>query len=173
MGYCLVGKIVGTFGIKGELKVISETSFPEKRYKKGSKLLMKYQDKYLEVIVRSHRVHKNMDLVSFSSIDNINITDNINDVTKYVGSSLFVDEMDLEELDDGEFYYNDLIGLECFDNSGNKLGIVEDIRELPRGILLEINLGKKTGLVPFVDEFIENIDLDENKIIINVIEGLL
>lgn len=173
MEYSLVGKIIGTFGIKGEVKVISETSFPEERFKKGSKLLLKIDNKYVNIVVKSRRVHKNMDLLSFSSVGNVELNDNINDIEKYVGCSLYIKTSELEELDDDEYYYNDLIGLECFDTDNNYLGVVEDIRELPRGILLEIKMEKKTGLVPFVDEYIKDVDLDNNKIIINVIEGLL
>lgn len=173
MDYALVGKIVGTFGIKGELKVISETSFAEARYKKGSKLLMQVNGNFIEVVIRSHRVHKKMDIISFSQVGNNLISNDINQVEKYVGCSLFVDHESLDELEDDEFYFDDLIGLMAYDQNGSLIGEVIEIRELPRGILLEIKTKDKNVLVPFVDEFVSDVNLEEEKIVINVIEGLL
>ena len=63
----LVGKIVGTHGIKGELKVKSDTSF--NRFEKGNKL---YIDKTQEVTINSHRQHKGMELITINGLKNIN-----------------------------------------------------------------------------------------------------
>ena len=173
MDYALVGKIIGTFGIKGELKVISETSFADSRFKKGSKLLMLYNNKYVEVIINSHRVHKKMDLISFKQVGSQSLNNDINEVEKYVGCSLYINHEDLDELEDDEYYYDDLIGLIAYSEDDQLIGEVVDLRELPRGILLEIKTEKKTALVPFVDDFVVDVDLDNNKIVIKAIEGLL
>ena len=157
----LVGKIVGTHGIKGELKVKSDTSFD--RFKKGSKL---YIEKEEEIIINSHRQHKGMELITINNLTNIN------DVLCYVGKDLYVPH-NREELEDGEFYYEDLIGLDCYDSKDNLIGTVIDLQEVPQGLILEIKSNTKTILVPFVDEFIVNIDLNNNKLSINEIEGLL
>ena len=151
----LVGKIVGTHGIKGELKVKSDTSFD--RFKKGSKL---YIEKEEEIIINSHRQHKGMELITINNLTNIN------DVLCYVGKDLYVPH-NREELEDGEFYYEDLIGLDCYDSKDNLIGTVIDLQEVPQGLILEIKSNTKTILVPFVDEFIVNIDLNNNKISIN------
>ena len=60
--YLNVGKIVNTQGIKGEVRVISKTDFPEERYQKGATLLL-FQEKKapIELVVKSHRKHKNLD----------------------------------------------------------------------------------------------------------------
>lgn len=62
-----VGKIVNTHGIRGEVRVISRTDFPEERYKKGNTLyiFMEKSEEPIEIIVKSHRVHKSFDLLSF------------------------------------------------------------------------------------------------------------
>lgn len=157
----LVGKIVGTHGIKGELKVKSDTSFD--RFKKGNKL---YIEKEEEITINSHRQHKGMELITINNLTNIN------DVLCYVGKDLYVPH-NREELEDGEFYYEDLIGLDCYDSKDNLIGTVVDLQEVPQGLILEIKSSVKTILVPFVDEFIADIDLDNNKLLINEIEGLL
>ena len=152
---------MGTHGIKGELKVKSDTSFD--RFKKGNKL---YIEKEEEITINSHRQHKGMELITINNLTNIN------DVLCYVGKDLYVPH-NREELEDGEFYYEDLIGLDCYDSKDNLIGTVVDLQEVPQGLILEIKSSVKTILVPFVDEFIVDIDLDNNKLSINEIEGLL
>ncbi len=157
----LVGKIVGTHGIKGELKVKSDTSFD--RFKKGNILFVEKEE---EIIINSHRVHKGLELITINGLTNIN------DVLGYVGKNLYVPH-NREELDEGEFFYEDLIGLECYDSKNNLIGSIIDLQEVPQGIILEIKGKTKTILVPFVEAFIEGIDLEDKKLYINEIEGLL
>ena len=97
-------------------------------------------------------------------------TRNINDVLEYVGKSIYVD---VDKYNPGEYFYDDYIGCEVYDK-GEKIGVVTDIMEVPQGEILVIkkNNGKE-ALVPFVDEFVIEIDVENNKIIIESIEGLL
>lgn len=157
----LVGRIVGTHGIKGELKVKSDTSFD--RFKKGNILYIEKEEK---IVINSSRVHKGMHLIT------INGYTNINDVLGYVNKDIYVPH-DRSELNDGEFYYEDIIGLNCYNSKGELIGSVCDLQEVPQGLLLEVKTDKKTILIPFVDEFVTNIDLEDKKIQIQEIEGLL
>lgn len=157
----LVGKIVGTHGIKGELKVKSDTSF--NRFKKGNVLYIEKEEK---IIINSSRVHKGLHLITINGLTNIN------DVLMYVNKNIYVPH-DRSELEEGEYYYEDLIGLICYDSNKEEIGEVIDLQEVPQGLILEIRGKEKTILIPYVDEFIEEIDLDNKKILINEIEGLL
>lgn len=156
----LVGKIVGTHGIKGEVKIKADSSF--NRFAIGNVLYIQKEDKQIEIKINSHRIHKNMDLITFNNYKNIN------DVLEYVGSNVYTNHED--ELDDEEFYYEDLIGLDVVDKDNKHLGIVKDIMEVPQGVILEVKNKEKTFLVPFVSEFIISVD---DKITIEIIEGLL
>lgn len=167
---CLeVGKIVTTHGIKGEVKV-SITTDNLNRFNVGNKLLIKLDKEYKEITISSFRMHKNMALISFDNITNIN------DVLQYVGLFLYVDRDMLDDLEKGEYYYDDLIGLDVYDKSleSGKIGTVVDVIEVPQGEILRIKLtnGKK-ALVPYVDEYIKEIDVDNNIMIISSVEGLL
>lgn len=162
----LVGTIVSTHGIKGEVKVKSDSSF--NRFVIGNKLYLKNNEKTKEIIVDSHRTHKGFDLITFNGLKNIN------DVLEFVGFEVYVDIEGNEELEEGEFYFDDLIGLNAYDDEDNLLGVIIDINEVPQGIILELKKVDKTiAYIPFVDEFIKEVDLDEEKIIITPIEGLL
>ena len=67
MKYLLVGKIIGTHGIKGEVKVKTDSGFKEDRYRKGSVLYAKVDGKMEQICVDSHREHKNLDLIKFNN----------------------------------------------------------------------------------------------------------
>lgn len=162
----LVGTIVTTHGIRGEVKVKSDTSFS--RFEVGNTLYLKKDGQLEKIVIDSHRVHKDLDLIKFNNLNNIN------DVLKYIGFELYVDVEDLDELEDDEYYYDDLIDLDVYDNQNNLIGKVIDISEVPQGIILEVKRpNKEISLIPFVEEFIDNINLEEGKIIIIPIEGLL
>lgn len=162
----LVGVITSTHGIKGEVKVKSDTSFD--RFNVGNKLFLKKNGQTKEIIVNSHRIHKGYDLITFNNLRNIN------DVLDYIGCEIYVDVSGFDELEDGEFYFDDLIGLNVYDDEGSLLGEVIDINEVPQGIILEIKkLDNGKAYIPFVDEFIKEINLEDEKIIITPIEGLL
>lgn len=166
MKYLVVGKIVTTHGIKGEVKIKVETD-DLSRFEKGNKLYLGIDEKNIkqEIIIDNVRYQKNMILLSFNNIQNIN------DVLEYVGLNLYVDIDEVRV--DGEIYYDDLIDCDCFVED-EKIGVVTDVMEVPQGEILRIKLnsGKKV-LVPYVDEFIESVDIDKKEIIINPIEGLL
>ena len=166
MKYLNVGKIVTTHGIKGEVKVKVETD-DDSRFDSGNKLYVGQDDKHItgEIVIDNARYQKDMILLAFNKIKDIN------EVLKYVGLSLFVDIDEVRE--DGEIYYDDLIDSKVF--AGNEeIGIVTDVMEVPQGEILRIKKNNgKTALVPYVDEFIKEVDIDNKVIIINPIEGLL
>ena len=119
--YLNVGKIVNTQGIKGEVRVISKTDFPEERYQKGATLLL-FQEKKapIELVVKSHRKHKNFDILSFEGHPNIN------DVEKYRDGILKVAKDNLAELAEDEFYYHQIIGATVYDETGSELGKIKE-----------------------------------------------
>ena len=166
MKYLNVGRIVTTHGIKGEVKVKVETD-DDSRFSKNNKLYVGVDEKHIsgEIIIDNARYQKDMILLSFNKIKDIN------DVLKYVGLSLFVDIDEVRV--DGEIYYDDLIDCKIIAD-GKEVGIVIDVMEVPQGEILRVK--KKDGkiaLIPYVDEFIENVDINKKEIIINPIEGLL
>lgn len=157
-----VGKIIGTHGIKGELKVKSETDFD--RFKKGSILFLKQNDKYTEIKINSHRVHKGFDLITFNNLDNINL------VLEFVGLVIYTTHSP-SDLDDDEYFIEDLVGMKVVDQNNINIGIVVDMLEVPQGHILEINNNGKKSLIPFVGEFIK--EINDDVIVVETIEGLL
>jgi len=119
--------------------------------------------------INSHRKHKGLDLITFNDIDNIN------DVISYLHAEIFADaELDPGLLAEDEYHYQDLIGLEAISENGESIGTVRDLLEVPQGWILVLKKEDgKEALVPFVSEFVKKIDLEDRKIILTPIEGLL
>ena len=91
-----IGKTVSTFGIKGELKVISDFEKCDKAYKIGNKILINN----IEHVISGIRYHKNYILLEIDDLKNIN------NILKYVGFNIYIKRMDLH-LEENEFLYKD------------------------------------------------------------------
>ncbi len=166
--YLEVGKIVNTHGIRGEVRVQSVTDFPEVRYAKGSKLVIEMgRNDYKEVIVASHRVHKLFDLLTFEGYPSIN------DVEQFKTKFLKVDELLVPELEDNEFYVNQIIGAEVVDESDQVIGKLKEVLDLPANDVWVVSRpGKKDLLLPYIESVILDVNVEEQKIVVHVLEGL-
>ena len=92
-------------------------------------------------------------------------------IEKYVGCDVYASASDELEMDEDDFYIDDLVGLDVYNTLDENLGVVSDVLEMPRGYLLEVRNNKnKKILIPFVDAYVK--DITEDKIIIEEIEGL-
>lgn len=170
--YYLVGKIVNTQALRGEVRVMATTDFPDERFKIGATLAIFNDDKLVETVeVDGHRLHKNFNLLHFKG------KDNINDVEKFKGFDLKVagTEREADELDENEFYYDDIIGLEVYTTDETYLGKVREITSLPSNDVWAIqrpNKGKDI-LIPYIEDIVLEIDLDDNRVVIDPMEGLI
>lgn len=170
--YYLVGKIVNTQALRGEVRVMATTDFPEERFKIGATLAIFNGDKLVETVeVDGHRLHKNFNLLHFKG------KDNINDVEKFKGFDLKVAgaEREADELDENEFYYDDIIGLEVYTTDETYLGKVREITSLPSNDVWAIqrpNKGKDI-LIPYIEDIVLEIDLDDNRVVIDPMDGLI
>lgn len=170
--YYLVGKIVNTQALRGEVRVMATTDFPEERFKIGAILAIFNGNKLVETVeVDGHRLHKNFNLLHFKG------KDNINDVEKFKGFDLKVagTEREADELDENEFYYDDIIGLEVYTTDEIYLGKVREITSLPSNDVWAIqrpNKGKDI-LIPYIEDIVLEIDLDNNRVVIDPMDGLI
>lgn len=166
--YIRIGRMINTHGIKGEIKIRSYSDFDEQRYVKGNTVYMKVNEEMMPLTVKSYRVHKGFPLVSFEELKDINA------VEKYRECELYITDDMREELDEG-YYYDELEGLDAYDREGNLLGTtigIEETNGAQDNLRIETESGK-TFLVPYIEEFIVEVDLDENRIVIAMQDGLL
>lgn len=165
-----VGKIVNTHGIRGELKIVPQTDFPEERFTKGSKLVFFNPElgSTLPVTVESSRFHKNMAIVRFQGYDDIN------EVEKYKGWLLKVEEQYLSELEDEEFYYHEIIGCRVYTEEGEELGTISDILSPGANDVWVVERPKgKPLLLPYIDDVVLGVDVEQKRVTVRLMEGLL
>lgn len=165
-----VGKIVNTHGIRGEARIISKTDFADERYKPGSKLYLFMPDAKtpLELTVKAHRKHKNFDLLTFEGYENIN------HVEKMKGGILKITEEQLTELEENEFYYHEIIGCTVVTQTGEEIGTVKEILSPGANDVWVVNRkGGKEALIPYIEDVVKKIDIENKKIEIDAMEGLL
>ena len=164
-----VGKIVNTHSLKGEVKVISSTDFEEQRFEKGTELLITRGNQVVkEVTVESYRTHKNNLLVKFVGIDSIE------EAEKLKNLQIKIDSDNIGELEENEFYFHEIIGCEVFDENGKSLGEISEI--LTPGAndvwVIKSQNGKEI-LIPYIGDVVKKIDVENKKIDIEVMEGLI
>ena len=168
MEYLSVGQIVKTIGLKGEVKVYPSTNFRDSRFSKGSHLFIldKNNEVIRELTVKSHKINGNCDNIIFNEIGSIEEAEKL--VHEYL--NVIKDNSFLKK---GEFFYSDLVGLDVYFDNETYIGKVKKIEEYTSYQTLRVKTDKKDVLIPFVKAFIKEVSLEDKKIVIKFIEGLL
>ena len=150
-----IGKIVNTFGIKGEIKI-----YPYVDYSMDLKFFY-VDDNKMEI--EKCRTQKNLVIVKIKGIDDINV------VEKLKGKIASVYEEDLPSLPEGTYYIKDLIGLDVITDDGRELGKLDDVIQTGANDVYNVN----GILLPVIDEVVKKIDLENHKIVVHLIDGLI
>lgn len=169
MDYLNVGKIVNTQGIRGEVRVISQTDFPDVRYKVGNVLYLFQKEKVpLPLTIASHRKHKNFDLLKFEGHPNIN------DVEKYRDGILKVPMEEIHDLEEHEFYYHEIIGLKVITMDGEEIGKIKEILSPgANDVWVVQRQGQKDVLIPYIEPVVKEINMEEGFVTVELMEGLI
>ncbi|ASB89638.1 ribosome maturation factor RimM [Bacillus sonorensis] len=165
-----VGKIVNTHGVKGEVRVISKTDFPEERYKPGNTLylFMEGKDEPVQVTVGSHRLHKQFHLLQFKEISTLTEAETLKNAL------IKVPEDQLSPLAEDEYYFHEIIGCDVFSEEGDPIGKVKEILTPGANDVWVVGRpGKKDALIPYIDAVVKNINIKDKTIKIHIMEGLL
>ncbi len=172
MEFLKVAKILSTVGLKGEVRVYTTSSFKALRYKKNNLLYLVDENNSIlkELHIASYRNKEgNIDYLTFKEINSIE------EAEKIINKELVVYK-DNRSLDKDTYYYSDLISLKVLNKETNEvLGTIIRIDENTPTIslILKLDRNKKEIYIPFNDYFIDSIDLENKRIYLNVIEGLL
>lgn len=163
-----VGKIVNTHGVKGEIKIKSDSDFTETRFQPGEVVEIEREGKEtLEFKIASYRMHKGLHMLTFEGINNIN------DI-EYLKGEMIVQERDHEEIELGEheYFYSDIIGCTVFDDEDTPIGRVIEIFETGANDVWVVK-GDKEYLIPYIADVVKDIDVEGRSIKITPMEGLL
>ena len=160
--YIYIGKIVNTHGLKGEVRILSDFQFKDKVFKPGVTIYLGRKKEEFKIVTYRH--HKVFEMITMEGLNDINL------VLRLKGLYVYVLKKDLV-LNDGEYLDSDLINLNVIvDNK--EVGTVTNVRDSGNNKFLVIKTDTKEVFVPYQKEFVKEINLENNTIIIEPIEGM-
>lgn len=157
------GKIVGTHGVRGEMRVECWCDSPQFL----AKFKTLYFDNGAQAIKVQSRAHKNMVLMKMPEVDTIEKADT------YRGKVVYIKRSDIK-LEKGVHFVQDMIGLEVVDSDTKKVyGKVKDVLRTGSNDVYEMeDENKKLFYIPAIPDIIDEIDIENNTLSITPMKGL-
>lgn len=164
--YIAVGKIVQTHGLKGYLKAIPYSGYPE-RFLHLETIHIENGEEMQGYIVEAVQVREQFSLLKFRGIDNREAAQAL------VKSELWVPEAKRTALPEDVYFIDDLLGLQVFDTGGEHLGELEEVLSNAGNDIYVVRKEGQELLIPAVSEFVKEVNLPQKKMLVRLIEGML
>lgn len=161
-----IGEIVSTQGIRGDLRVVSLSDFPE-RFRELKRVFVGHEDSWQEMHVRSVRFHGRFVIIGLREVSDMNAAEALR------RSFIAVPRAERWALPEGYYYVSDLIGLTVEDERGRQLGSVKDVFETGSNSVLVVGGGDQEILVPMLKTVIRQVDPSSGKILVQLPPGLV
>ena len=162
-----VGVISSTHGVRGEVKVFPTTD-DVTRFRQLKKVNLDTGREMLPLEIQNVKFFKQFAILKFKGIDNIN------DIEKYRGKSLMIDREDAVDLDEDEYFIADMIGMKVCTEDGSEFGTLKDVMETGANDVYIIDSPEHGEvLIPAIRECILDVDMDEERMTIHLMEGLV
>lgn len=162
-----VGIISSTHGVRGEVKIFPTTDDLH-RFKELKEVFLDTGKNQIPLEVERVKYFKQFAIVKFRGIDNIN------DIEKYKGRSIYVERTNATELQEDEYYIADIIGMDIYTEDGRYFGKLQDVMETGANDVYIVK-SEQYGevLIPAIRQCILDVDIKENKMKVHLMDGLL
>ena len=161
-----IGVITTTHGVHGEVKVFPTTDDPM-RFKKLKQVILDTGKGQIELEVAGARFFKNMVILKFKGIDNIN------DVEQYRQKSLYVTRENAVPLGENEYFIADLIGLKVVSDEGEELGELSDVLQTGANDVYVVSKENTPDLlIPAIRDCIKQVDIESGTMQVHLLAGL-
>ena len=163
-----VGVISSTHGLRGEVKVFPTTDDPN-RFRALKDVVLDTGKEQIPLEIEGVKFFKQYVILKFKGIDNIN------DIEKYRKMPLLVSRENAVELEEDEYYIGDLIGMDVYtDESEERFGVLKDVMETGANEVYIVQ-SERYGevLLPAIHECILEVDPEEKKMTVHLMEGLI
>ena len=161
-----VGVITTTHGVRGEVKVFPTTDDPA-RFKKLKDVILDNGKAKKDLEIENVKFFKNMVILKFKGLDNIN------DVERFRGKSLYVTRENAVKLKKDEYFIADMIGLHVSSTEGEDLGTLTDVIQTGAN---DVYVVEKEGcpqlLLPAIKDCIREIDMEAGEMTVYLMPGL-
>ena len=163
----LLGYIVRTHGTSGNVMIYLDVNDPSD-YEKLDAVFVEIRGELVPYFIEDFNLQKqNNAIVTFEDVNTIEKAQAL------VGSSLYLSLEELEELGDEEFYYHEIKGFQVVDEKEGELGIVKEVYEVNGQDLISMQYKGVEVLIPTVNDIVIRADKENQKLIVNLPEGLL
>lgn len=153
------GHIIGAFGVRGQVKVFSHTS-PRENIVNYSPWLIEQNGNRRIVGVTGSRQGKNV-------IAGLQGVDSRDQAEELIGATIFIRSDQLAPLQEGEFYWAQLEGLDVVNSRGENFGSIDHMLETGANDVMVVQ-GDRERLIPFVlDEVVVKVDLENKQVVVN------
>ncbi len=162
-----IGRLAGTFGVRGSLKMVALTDFPE-RFHSMQRVILNQGGRLQTLTIESVQPHQQQFLIKFEGVDNKE------EARLLVNALLQVEEKDVHPLPEGVYYHFQLIGLQVFDRERGLLGEISDILETGANDVYVVQSPRYGEvLLPSTEEVVLDIDLDKGRVDVDLLPGLI
>ena len=162
-----LGKVAKKFSFKGEVLVYLDTDEPE-LYENLESVFVDFNGQLVPFFIEAAFLHKNDFLrVKFEDCQSEEDADRI------IGSELYLPLNLLPPLEGNKFYYHEVEGFEVIDTTLGSVGTLIRVNDSNYQVLFEIDHNGTQILVPMIDQFIEQVDRENKKLILHIPAGLV
>lgn len=162
-----VGVFANTHGIRGEIKVFPTTD-DVTRFKKLKTLYLDKGTEFMKLEVSSVRFFKNMVIMKFKGIDNIN------DIEKYKGKDLLIERKQAVPLQKNEYFICDIIGSNVVTEKGEEVGTLKEVLQTGANDVYVVKTKEgKEVLFPVIDECVLDINTEEKVVTVRLMPGIM
>ena len=165
--YLRVGVISSTHGIRGEVKVFPTTD-DVNRFKQLKDVILDTGKEYMNLEVQNVKFFKNMAIVKFKGIDDIN------DIEKYKGKDLLVTRENAVPLEEGEYYIFDVLGSKVITEEGTEIGELKEILATGANDVYVVKTAQgKEILIPSIPQCILDVNIEDKVVTVHLLDGMM
>ncbi len=162
-----VGVYANTHGVRGEIKVFPTTD-DTSRFKKLKKVYLDLGKEKMELEIQSVRIFKNLVILKFKGIDNIN------DIEKYKGKDLLIQRKDAVKLREDEYFICDIIGSKVVTEDGKEVGSLKEVLQTgANDVYVVTTLDKKEILLPVIKDCVLDVNIEEKIVTVHLMAGIM
>ena len=165
--WIVVGNVYRKHGIRGEVKVYPLTDSPQRFLDLHEVMIQDREGKRVPARIDRVRFQKDRLILHFEGIDTLE------DAEPLIKTQIVIRRSEAVALPEGKYYYADIIGLSVYTDQEKYLGTIEDIIETGSNDVYVVRLEKREVLIPAIPEVVREVDLENQKMIIHEVGGLL
>ena len=160
------GKITKTHGLKGELTVKLDVANPGD-FKDLRYLLIEDRGNLIPYFIENQKINGDKMFVQLQDVKKME------QAVVFLGKAVFLPNEMLPELDEDEFYYDEIKGFKLIDKAKGEIGDISDVLEYPTQAVIQVMRNGKEILIPIHDDIIEKVDKKAKTLTVNAPEGLI